>query len=44
MDEQRASRRKLSLFDATMISSGAMIGAGIFMNSSESAKFLSYSF
>jgi APA family basic amino acid/polyamine antiporter len=32
--------RKLNLFDATMISSGAMIGAGIFMNSSESARFL----
>jgi APA family basic amino acid/polyamine antiporter len=32
--------RKLGLFDAAMISSGAMIGAGIFMNSAESAKFL----
>jgi len=40
MDKKKASRRKLSLFDAAMISSGAMIGAGIFMNSSESAKFL----
>jgi APA family basic amino acid/polyamine antiporter len=40
MDEERLSRRKLNLFDAAMISSGAMIGAGIFMNSSESAKFL----
>ncbi len=40
MDEKRISRRKLNLFDAAMISSGAMIGAGIFMNSSESAKFL----
>jgi basic amino acid/polyamine antiporter, APA family len=32
--------RKLNLFDAAMVSSGAMIGSGIFMNSSESAKFL----
>jgi amino acid transporter len=40
MDEERISHRKLNLFDAAMISSGAMIGAGIFMNSSESAKFL----
>lgn len=32
--------RKLNLFDAAMVSSGAMIGSGIFMNSSESARFL----
>jgi basic amino acid/polyamine antiporter, APA family len=32
--------RKLGWFDAAMISSGAMIGSGIFMNSAESAKFL----
>ncbi len=32
--------RRLGLFDATMIVSGAIIGAGIFMNSAESAKFL----
>jgi basic amino acid/polyamine antiporter, APA family len=35
-----SNARKLGLFDAAMISSGAMIGAGIFMNSAESAKFL----
>jgi len=40
MTGQKPSLRKLSLFDAAMISSGAMIGAGIFMNSAESAKFL----
>ena len=34
------NERKLGLFDAAMISSGAMIGSGIFMNSAESAKFL----
>ncbi len=34
------SPRRLGLFDAAMISSGAMIGAGIFMNSAESARFL----
>jgi basic amino acid/polyamine antiporter, APA family len=33
-------KRKLGLFDAAMIVSGAIIGSGIFMNSSESAKFL----
>jgi APA family basic amino acid/polyamine antiporter len=32
--------RKLNLFDAAMVSSGAMVGSGIFMNSAESAKFL----
>lgn len=40
MADPRLSLRKLGLFDAAMISSGAMIGAGIFMNSAESAKFL----
>ncbi len=35
-----AATRKLGLFDAAMISSGAMIGAGIFMNSAESARSL----
>ena len=34
------TNRKLGLFDAAMISSGAMIGAGIFMNSAESARTL----
>jgi APA family basic amino acid/polyamine antiporter len=38
-----SSPRKLGLFDAAMISSGAMIGSGIFMNSAESAKFLTSS-
>ncbi|MFN7088733.1 MAG: APC family permease, partial [Candidatus Paceibacteria bacterium] len=32
--------RRLSLFDATMIVSGAIIGAGIFINPAESARFL----
>jgi APA family basic amino acid/polyamine antiporter len=35
--------RRLNAFDAAMISSGAMIGSGIFMNSAESAKFLATS-
>lgn len=35
-----SSARSLNLFDAAMISSGAMIGSGIFMNSAESARFL----
>jgi len=35
-----SAKRALGLFDAAMISSGAMIGSGIFMNSSESARFL----
>lgn len=34
------SKRSLGLFDAAMISSGAMIGSGIFMNSAESARHL----
>jgi basic amino acid/polyamine antiporter, APA family len=33
-------KRRLGLFDAAMISSGAMIGSGIFMNSAESARLL----
>lgn len=32
--------RRLSIFDATMIVSGAIIGAGIFINPAESARFL----
>ncbi len=32
--------RRLSIFDATMIVSGAIIGAGIFINPAESAHFL----
>lgn len=32
--------RRLNLFDATMIVSGAIIGAGIFINPAESARFL----
>ena len=40
MSRERSALRKLGLFDAAMISSGAMIGSGIFMNSAESAKFL----
>jgi hypothetical protein len=32
--------RRLGLFDAAMIVSGAIVGFGIFMNSAESAKFL----
>jgi len=40
MGERNTVRRRLNLFDAAMISSGAMIGSGIFMNSAESAKFL----
>ncbi len=32
--------RRLTLFDATMIVSGAIIGAGIFINPAESARFL----
>lgn len=35
-----SSARKLTAFDATMVVSGAIIGAGIFMNPGESAKFL----
>lgn len=33
-------KRRLGAFDAAMIVSGAIIGSGIFINSSESAKFL----
>lgn len=33
-------RRRLNAFDAAMIVSGAIIGAGIFLNPAESAKFL----
>jgi len=33
-------KRRLNAFDAAMIVSGAIIGAGIFMNPAESAKFL----
>jgi len=33
-------KRKLGLFDAAMIVSGSIIGSGIFMNSSECARFL----
>jgi APA family basic amino acid/polyamine antiporter len=40
MSQDKRGRRRLGLFDAAMISSGAMIGSGIFMNSAESAKFL----
>ena len=40
MSREKSVLRKLGLFDAAMISSGAMIGSGIFMNSAESAKFL----
>ncbi|MCX7975373.1 MAG: amino acid permease [Candidatus Aminicenantes bacterium] len=35
--------RRLSIFDATMIVSGAIIGAGIFINPAESARYLSSS-
>jgi APA family basic amino acid/polyamine antiporter len=38
--ERQEPERKLSLFDATMIVSGAIIGAGIFINPAESARFL----
>lgn len=38
-----SERRKLGLFDAAMIASGAMIGSGIFMNPAESARFVSTS-
>jgi amino acid transporter len=40
MAEPDSAPRKLGVFDAAMIASGAIIGAGIFMNSAESAKFL----
>jgi len=40
MSREKSASRTLGLFDAAMISSGAMIGSGIFMNSAESAKFL----
>jgi basic amino acid/polyamine antiporter, APA family len=40
MNDGAGLKRKLGLFDAAMIVSGAIIGSGIFMNSSESAKFL----
>ena len=36
-------KRRLNLFDAAMIASGAMIGSGIFMNPAESARFLTSS-
>ncbi len=40
MSREKSALRKLGLFDAAMISSGAGIGSGFFMNSAESAKFL----
>jgi APA family basic amino acid/polyamine antiporter len=40
MNETGALKRKLNTFDAAMIVSGAIIGSGIFINPSESAKFL----
>ena len=40
MRETRVLERKLGAFDAAMIVSGAIIGAGIFINPGESAKFL----
>ncbi len=40
MNDESGLKRKLGLFDAGMIVSGAIIGSGIFMNSSESAKFV----
>ena len=40
MNDGSGLKRKLGPFDAAMIVSGAIIGSGIFMNSSESAKFL----
>lgn len=40
MESSTLLKRKLGLFDAAMIVSGAIIGSGIFMNSAESAKFL----
>jgi basic amino acid/polyamine antiporter, APA family len=40
MNNDAGLSRKLGPFDAAMIVSGAIIGSGIFMNSSESAKFL----
>jgi len=39
MDDRTGFKRRLNTFDASMIVSGAIIGAGIFMNPSESAKF-----
>lgn len=43
MSRSPAATRKLNLFDAAMIASGAMIGSGIFMNPAESARFLTTS-
>ncbi len=43
MSRAAAGPRKLGLFDAAMIASGAMIGSGIFMNPAESARFLTTS-
>ena len=40
MSDETELGRKLGLFDAGMIVSGAIIGSGIFMNPAESAKFL----
>jgi len=40
MSDETELTRKLGLFDAGMIVSGAIIGSGIFMNPAESAKFL----
>lgn len=37
-------KRKLNLFDSTMIVSGAIIGCGIFVNSAESARYLESSY
>lgn len=40
MSDRPELKRSLGPFDAAMIVSGAIIGSGIFMNSTESAKFL----
>ncbi|RLE00906.1 MAG: amino acid permease [Candidatus Aminicenantes bacterium] len=40
LNETTSHRRQLNWFDAAMIVAGATIGAGIFMNPAESAKFL----
>ena len=40
LNETTFHRRQLNWFDAAMIVAGATIGAGIFMNPAESAKFL----
>ena len=43
MNRTAGGPRKLGLFDAAMIASGAMIGSGVFMNPAESARFLTTS-